>query len=72
MSHLVLVTEVTTLDPEEPDEELPEEEQPLLEEGRERTTQRDDSKLTKHFSLMPDTTLSNQVKNQLFREIIYE
>uniref|UniRef100_A0A671P3L9 Transmembrane protein C9orf91-like n=1 Tax=Sinocyclocheilus anshuiensis TaxID=1608454 RepID=A0A671P3L9_9TELE len=66
MSHLVLVTEVTTLDPETgvQDEELPEEEQPLLVEGRERsasTSQREDSKLTKNFSLMPDTTLSNQV-----------
>uniref|UniRef100_A0A8C1ADJ8 Transmembrane protein 268 n=2 Tax=Cyprinus carpio TaxID=7962 RepID=A0A8C1ADJ8_CYPCA len=65
MSHLVLVTEVTTLDPEAgaQDEELPEEEQPLLEGGRERspsTSQREDSKLTKNFSLMPDTTLSNQ------------
>ncbi|XP_018979998.1 transmembrane protein 268-like [Cyprinus carpio] len=64
MSHLVLVTEVTTLDPEAgvQDEELPDEEQPLL-EGRERsasTSQREDSKLTKNFSLMPDTTLSNQ------------
>lgn len=68
MSHLVLVTEVTTLDPEEPDEELPEEEQPLLLEGRERTTQREDSKLTKNFSLMPDTTLSNQaIARQLLR-----
>ncbi|XP_016141519.1 transmembrane protein 268 isoform X3 [Sinocyclocheilus grahami] len=65
MSHLVLVTEVTTLDPEAgaQDEELPEEEQPLLVGGRERsasTSQREDSKLTKNFSLMPDTTLSNQ------------
>uniref|UniRef100_A0A673HZ68 Transmembrane protein C9orf91 homolog n=1 Tax=Sinocyclocheilus rhinocerous TaxID=307959 RepID=A0A673HZ68_9TELE len=65
MSHLVLVTEVTTLDPEAgvQDEELPEEEQPLLVEGRERsasTSQREDSKLTKNFSLMPDTTLANE------------
>ncbi|KAK2887185.1 hypothetical protein Q8A67_015413 [Cirrhinus molitorella] len=65
MSHLVLVTEVTTLDPEagSQDEELPEEEQPLLVEGRERSTstsQREDSKLTKNFSLMPDITLPNQ------------
>lgn len=70
MSHLVLVTEVTTLDPEAgaQDEELPEEEQPLLEGGRERspsTSQREDSKLTKNFSLMPDTTLSNQVKKEI-------
>uniref|UniRef100_A0A672KRR7 Uncharacterized protein n=1 Tax=Sinocyclocheilus grahami TaxID=75366 RepID=A0A672KRR7_SINGR len=66
MSHLVLVTEVTTLDPEAgvQDEELPEEEQPLLVGGREQsasTSQREDSKLTKNFSLMPDTTLSNEV-----------
>ncbi|XP_026144832.1 transmembrane protein 268-like [Carassius auratus] len=64
MSHLVLVTEVTTLAPEagEQDEELPEEERPLL-EGREpsaSTSQREDSKLTKNFSLMPDTTLTNK------------
>lgn len=66
MSHLVLVTEVTTLDPEAglQDEGFPEEEQPLLVAGRERSesiSQRDDSKLTKNFSLMPNTRLSNQV-----------
>ncbi|XP_043073281.1 transmembrane protein 268 [Puntigrus tetrazona] len=65
MSHLVLVTEVTTLDPEAglQDDELPDEEQPLLLEARERSSsasQREDSKLTKTFSLMPDTTRSNQ------------
>ncbi|XP_050992824.1 transmembrane protein 268 [Labeo rohita] len=65
MSHLVLVTEVTTLDLEagSHDEELPEEEQPLLVERREQsasTSQREDSKLTKNFSLMPDTALPNQ------------
>ncbi|KAK9957240.1 hypothetical protein ABG768_011504 [Culter alburnus] len=65
MSHLVLVTQVTTLDPEGglSDEEVPEEERPLLVEGRERSSsssQREDSKLTKNFSLMPDATLSNQ------------
>ncbi|KAG1947323.1 hypothetical protein F2P79_013160 [Pimephales promelas] len=68
MSHLVLVTEVATLGPEDglqEEEEVPDEERPLLVEGRERsssTSQREDSKLTKHFSLMPDATLSNQVK----------
>ncbi|KAG1947320.1 hypothetical protein F2P79_013160 [Pimephales promelas] len=66
MSHLVLVTEVATLGPEDglqEEEEVPDEERPLLVEGRERsssTSQREDSKLTKHFSLMPDATLSNQ------------
>ncbi|XP_067281848.1 transmembrane protein 268 isoform X2 [Pseudorasbora parva] len=71
MSHLVLVTEVKTLDPEGelPDQEVPEEERPLLVEGRESsssTSQREDSKLTKHFSLKPDATLANQaVAHQL-------
>lgn len=79
MSHLVLVTQVTTLDPEGglPDEEVPEEERPLLVEGQERSSsssQREDSKLTKTFSLMPDATLSNQVKISIinFNNILYE
>lgn len=79
MSHLVLVTQVTTLDPEGglPDEEVPEEERPLLVEGRERSSsssQREDSKLTKNFSLMPDATLSNQVKINIINinNILYE
>ncbi|KAI7799125.1 putative transmembrane protein C9orf91-like protein, partial [Triplophysa rosa] len=66
MSHLVLVTEVKTLEPEGglQDEEVPEEERPLLVDRSEQSaskTQRDDSKLTKNVSLMPDTTLSHQV-----------
>ncbi|XP_051949556.1 transmembrane protein 268-like isoform X1 [Xyrauchen texanus] len=66
MSHLILVTEVTTLDSEDglvEDEEGPDEVRPLLVGGRERsasTSQREDSKLTKNFSLMPDPTLSYQ------------
>lgn len=67
-----------TLDPEGglPDEEVPEEERPLLVEGRERSSsssQREDSKLTKNFSLMPDATLSNQVKICIINiNIMYE
>ncbi|XP_051991987.1 transmembrane protein 268-like isoform X1 [Xyrauchen texanus] len=69
MSHLVLVTEVTTLDPEAGlvDEEAPEEERPLLVGERaqsESTIQREDSKLTKNFSLIPNSSLSYQAMAQ--------
>lgn len=66
MSHLVLVTEVKTLDPEaglQEEDEVPEEERPLLADRTEPNasrSQREDSKLTKNFTLMPDTTLRPQ------------
>ncbi|KAL6457534.1 hypothetical protein MHYP_G00344970 [Metynnis hypsauchen] len=65
MSHLLVVSDVTTS--EEADDGLlaeePDEERPLLVEARERSTsmrQREEAKLTKKYSLIPDCTLSYQ------------
>ncbi|KAG7457545.1 hypothetical protein MATL_G00228450 [Megalops atlanticus] len=67
MSHLSLVTEVTPLDPEarSANEEGSEEERPLLVENEERarsttTNQREETKLTKDYSLVPHHSLSAQ------------
>ncbi|XP_037391129.1 transmembrane protein 268 isoform X2 [Pygocentrus nattereri] len=65
MSHLLVVSDVTTS--EEADDGLlaeePDEERPLLVDARERSTslrQREEAKLTKKYSLIPDCTLSYQ------------
>ncbi|XP_030644334.1 transmembrane protein 268 [Chanos chanos] len=65
MSHLLLVTDVTSpnLEEESLEEEGPEEERPLLvEESRSGTSvsQREETKLTKTFSLIPKKSLSFQ------------
>ncbi|XP_051246254.1 transmembrane protein 268 [Dicentrarchus labrax] len=69
MSHLVLVAEVTAVDPEvgESDvEQSSDEQRPLL--GNEDTvcstssSQREDAKVTKNYSLIPDASLPAQAK----------
>ncbi|XP_071383608.1 transmembrane protein 268 isoform X1 [Centroberyx affinis] len=70
MSYLVLVTEVAAADPEVGGSEVeagPEEERPLLlgNEAAGRSTsssQREDSKITTSYSLIPDTALPAQAK----------
>ncbi|TRZ01351.1 hypothetical protein DNTS_033242 [Danionella cerebrum] len=62
MSYLILVTEVPSTEPEE-EEELLEEERPLLLTEQERShsrSQREDSKLTQNFSLMPNSRHTSQ------------
>ncbi|MFT7811342.1 transmembrane protein C9orf91 homolog [Arapaima gigas] len=67
MSHLLLVTEARGLDLEDPNnEDRAEEERPLLVESRKRScstqsSQREETKVTKDFSLVPDTSLPTQV-----------
>ncbi|KAK1804889.1 hypothetical protein P4O66_019263 [Electrophorus voltai] len=58
MSHLLLVAEVTTLEPVDPDEESP----LLVDSSRINPTirQRDEAQLTRNYSLIPDCTLSHQ------------
>lgn len=68
MSHLVLVSEVMTLDPvavESSVNEGSDEERPLLMNdeagGSTSTSQREDTKLTANYSLVPDQILPAQV-----------
>ncbi|XP_076864529.1 transmembrane protein 268 [Brachyhypopomus gauderio] len=64
MSHLLLVAEVTTPEPVDgPLSEEPDEERPLLvDSNRENTSprQREEAKLTRNYSLIPDCALSCQ------------
>ncbi|KAG9335675.1 hypothetical protein JZ751_004327 [Albula glossodonta] len=70
MSHLSLVTEVTTLDPEAgEDEDETEEERPLLPDSQRggcntSNSQREETKLTKDYSLVPGRYLSAQATAQ--------
>ncbi|KAI1902401.1 hypothetical protein AGOR_G00044380 [Albula goreensis] len=70
MSHLSLVTEVATLDPEAGEEEdETEEERPLLPDSQRggrstSTSQREETKLTKDYSLVPGRYLSAQATAQ--------
>lgn len=68
MSSLTLVTEVMSYDPDaiSLDHDVPEEERPLLEENEDTnrstpSSQREETKLTKNLSLVPDHTLPAQV-----------
>ncbi|XP_012691494.2 transmembrane protein 268 [Clupea harengus] len=67
MSSLTLVTEVMSYDPDaiSLDHDVPEEERPLLEENEDTnrstpSSQREETKLTKNLSLVPDHTLPAQ------------
>lgn len=67
MSHLVLTAEIKTVDPEvggsdvEEDEEVVDEQRPLL-RNEERNCQRQDVSIATIFSLVPDASLPAQVK----------
>lgn len=81
MSHLVLVTEVPAVDPEvggsggsDAEDQDSDEQRPLLgqedTDGSTSTSQREDTKLTANYSLVPDVSLPAQVRDDMMLQDI--